>query len=41
MSLTGNNTGEVGDELAIEICKPQEGSNAFDGGGGFPVANSS
>ena len=30
---------EVWDELAIEICEPQEGVNAFDGGRGFLVAN--
>ena len=32
---------EVWDELVIEICKPQEGANAFDRGRGFPVVNGS
>ena len=36
----GYNMGEIGDEFVIEICEPQEGVNAFDGGGGFSVMNS-
>ena len=35
----GNDVREVGDEFAIEICKPKERANALDRSGGFPFFN--
>ena len=33
----GNNVGEVGDKLAIEVCEPKERTDSLDRGRGVPV----
>ena len=36
----GDDVGKVGDKFVIEIHKPKERANTFDGGGGFPFLDS-
>ena len=35
----GNDIGEVRDKLAIEVCKSEERTDAFDRGWGLPIFN--
>ena len=34
-----DDVGVIRDELPIEICKPKEGMDSFDKGGGFPCVD--